>query len=90
MAKAAQPIIPITTPDRSCEGHEGTVSPLVVFPDGRRTVTGSKDKTLCLWELKVGIVLKKLKGHTDLVEAVVVSGDGKLIASGDKKGGLIA
>jgi hypothetical protein len=34
-------------------------------------------------------VLKKLKGHNNLVEAMVVSGDGKLIASGDKKGGLI-
>jgi WD40 repeat protein len=62
MAEAAQPIIPINTPNQSFEGHEGAVTALVVFPDGRRMVTGSKDKTLCLWDLKVGHCVEEIEG----------------------------
>jgi len=53
-------------------------------------VTGSQDKTLRLWDLKDGVVLKKMMGHHGRVEVVAVSGDGKSIASGDFNGELIA
>jgi WD40 repeat protein len=54
-------------------------------------VTGSGDKTLHLWDLKEGVVLKIMEGHCDWVGAVAISKDGGLIliASGDEKGGLI-
>jgi len=53
-------------------------------------VTSSDDETLCLWDLKDGAVLKKMEGHHSSVRAVTISGDGKLIASGDWNGELIA
>jgi len=53
-------------------------------------VTSSLDKTLCLWNLNDGAVLKKMEGHDDCVWAVAVSRNSKLIASGDEKGELIA
>jgi len=53
-------------------------------------VTGSADKTLRLWNLRDGVVLKKMEGHDSSVTAVGVSGNSKLIASGDGKGELIA
>jgi len=53
-------------------------------------VTSSFDQTLCLWNLKDGAVLKKMKGHSGGVGTVAVSGNGKLIASGDGNGELIA
>ncbi|KAJ8586426.1 hypothetical protein M405DRAFT_843885 [Rhizopogon salebrosus TDB-379] len=46
MVEAAQRIITITTPNRN---HELSVTAVAVFPDGRRMVTGSQDKTLSLW-----------------------------------------
>jgi WD40 repeat protein len=49
----------------------------------------SLDKTICLIDLKDGVVLKKMEGHGDYVLAMAVSGDGQLIASGDKEGKLI-
>ena len=52
-------------------------------------VTSSGDETLCLWDLE-GFVLKKMKGHGCYVTTVAVSGNGKLIASGDVNGELIA
>ena len=53
-------------------------------------VTGSDDKTLCLWDLKDGLVLKKMEGHSGMVRTVAVSRNNKLIASGDENGELIA
>ena len=54
-------------------------------------MTGSYDKTLCVWDLKDGaVLLKKMEGDYKRVMAVAVSGDGKIIASGDEDGKLIA
>jgi WD40 repeat protein len=83
-------LIPSTTPNRTFDGHEGTVMAVAVFPDRRRMVTGSGDKTLRLWDLETGVVLKKMEGHSDKVWALAVSRDGQIIASGDEGGEIIA
>jgi WD40 repeat protein len=74
---------------RTFKDHEGAVVAVAVFPDGRRMVTGSYDKTLCLWDLTDGVLLKKLEGHTGRVEGLVISRDGQFIASGCSDGELI-
>jgi WD40 repeat protein len=56
-------LIPITTPLLEFEGHEAPIDGVAVFPDKRRIVTSSHDKTLRLWDLKTGVVLKKMEGH---------------------------
>jgi WD40 repeat protein len=53
-------------------------------------VTGSHDKTLRIWDLETGVVLKKMEGHTQEVLALAVSPDGHIIASGDDGGEMIA
>jgi WD40 repeat protein len=87
---AAERIVPSTTPTRVLQDNQNSISAVAVFPDRRRIVTGSLDKTLRLWDLKDGVVLKKMEGHRGGVRAVAVSQDGQFIASGDDKGGLIA
>ncbi|KAG1793190.1 uncharacterized protein HD556DRAFT_1527681 [Suillus plorans] len=83
-------IIPIATPLRKFKGHEKGVPAIAVFPNKRWMVTGSyDDNTLFMWELKTGVVLKKMEGHDNVVQALVVSRDGQLIASGDERGVLI-
>jgi WD40 repeat protein len=89
MVEAAQPIITITTPNRRFKGHELSVTAVAIFPDGCRMVTGSQDKTLSLWDLKDGVVLKKMEGHSSTVWAIAISRDGRLIASGDENGGFV-
>ncbi|KAG1793141.1 uncharacterized protein HD556DRAFT_1443893 [Suillus plorans] len=81
--------ITITTPLRKFKGHEEHVIAVAVFPDKRRMVTGSGDKTLCLWDLKTGFMLKKMEGHCNWVWRLAVSRDGRLIASGDRGGEVI-
>ncbi|KAG1801981.1 quinon protein alcohol dehydrogenase-like superfamily [Suillus subaureus] len=53
-------------------------------------VTGSYDGMLRLWDLKTGLVLKKMEGHRSRVRALAVSPNGCWIASGDESGELIA
>jgi WD40 repeat protein len=52
-------------------------------------VTGSNDKTLHLWDLETGVVLKKMEGHSNVVLTLAVSRDGQIIASGDFGGEII-
>ncbi|KAG2111739.1 WD40-repeat-containing domain protein [Suillus clintonianus] len=75
---------------RKFGAHNERVNALVVLPDGRRMVSCSNDRTLRLWDLKTGDVMKKMEGHYDKVLALAVSLDGKLIASGDESGEFIA
>ncbi|KAG1785862.1 uncharacterized protein HD556DRAFT_1450301 [Suillus plorans] len=82
-------LITITTPLRLFEGHEERISAVAVFPDKRRMITGSYDTTLRLWDLKTGVVLKKMEGHRNRVWSLAVSRDGQLIASGDSGGEVI-
>jgi WD40 repeat protein len=53
-------------------------------------ITGSDDKTLRIWDLETGVVLKKMEGHSSAVQALAVSRDGQIIASGDNGGEIIA
>ncbi|KAG1865697.1 WD40-repeat-containing domain protein, partial [Suillus tomentosus] len=63
---------------------------IAVSPDGQRMVTASWN-IVRLWDMKKGVLLKRLEGHSSsFVNALSVSRDGQLIASGDDKGMLIA
>ncbi|KAG2364291.1 hypothetical protein BDR07DRAFT_1402050 [Suillus spraguei] len=79
----------LTIPLREFKGHEGWVRAVAVFPDKRRIVTTSDDKTLRLWDLRTGVVLKKMRGHRREVMELAVSRDGQLIASGDYDGEVV-
>ena len=89
MTDMAETIIPITEPDRVFKGHTDSVKAVAAFPNGGRMVTCSADKTLRLWDLKNGAMLKNMEGHRINVSAMALSKDGKLIASGDGNGELI-
>ncbi|KIK41062.1 hypothetical protein CY34DRAFT_806473 [Suillus luteus UH-Slu-Lm8-n1] len=49
-----------TTPLREFKVHKGRVRAVAVFPDKRRMVTASYDRTLRIWDLKKGVMLKKM------------------------------
>jgi WD40 repeat protein len=50
-------------------------------PDGQRLVSGGPDKNVILWDVAAGRAVHTLSGHTNVVEGVAFSPDGKLIAS---------
>ncbi|MCP4698409.1 MAG: WD40 repeat domain-containing protein [Gammaproteobacteria bacterium] len=69
---------------RTLKGHQNNVIPLVFSPDGKMLASGSKDKTVMLWDAETGNALKTLKSHNDKVQAVAFSPDGTLLASGSE------
>ena len=52
-----------------------------MFPDGRRIVSASDDKSLKLWDVATGACLATLKGHSESVWSVAVFPDGRRIVS---------
>jgi WD40 repeat protein len=56
-----------------------SVHAVAVTGDGKRAVSGSGDHTLKLWDLGTGGVLRKLEGHSDGVDDVALTKDGKRV-----------
>jgi len=61
-------------------GHEGPVNAAAFLPGGR-ALTGSDDGTLAIWDLALGEIEHRLRGHTAKILDIAVSPDGKLAAS---------
>lgn len=66
---------------RTCLGHEGTVTSLSIFSDGKRIVGGDNCHNLIIWDMATGERIRSLKGHWREVTCVDVSPDGRLVVS---------
>jgi len=66
------------------KGHEGEVYSVGFSPNGKKLASGSKDKTIKIWDVTTGKVLNTLKGHESEVWSVRFSPDGQQLASGSK------
>ncbi len=69
------------TQTRILPGHAGSVLGLAFSPDGRVLVSGSRDKTMKLWNAHTGALQRTLTDHTADVYAVDFSAGGELLAS---------
>jgi WD40 repeat protein len=64
------------------KGHTNDIRAVAVTPDGQRVVSGSRDHTVCVWNLDSSKPSATLKGHTYAVWGVAVTPDGKQAISG--------
>ncbi|MDI1433284.1 WD40 repeat domain-containing protein [Polyangium sorediatum] len=69
-------------PARPLLGHTGPVEALAFSPDGKRLASGSRDKSVRIWDVAAGTEKFRLPGHSNTVTAVAFSPDGNLLASG--------
>lgn len=67
------------------KGHDRAVLAVTVSPDSNYVVTGSRDKSAKLWELRTGREVRSFLGHEGSVNCIDFSKDGKQIitSSGD-------
>ena len=64
------------------EGHGDSVTSTALSADGLWALSGSKDKTLRLWEMATGRCVRTFEGHTKRVYSVALSADGRWALSG--------
>ena len=66
-------------------GHEDWVYSVAFSPDGQSLASGSRDKTVRLWDLRQPAATPTvLRGHEDWVYSVAFSPDGQSLASGSR------
>jgi WD40 repeat protein len=63
------------------KGHELSVIAVAISPDSNYVATGSRDKTIKLWELSSGREVRSFLGHETSVNAIDFSRNGKYLAS---------
>src|SRR5262245_26538730 len=64
------------------KGHELAVVCVAVSADSNFVATGSKDKSIKLWEMNTGRELRSFLGHEHTVSTITFSPDGKYLLSG--------
>src|SRR5947207_1996005 len=67
---------------RAFPGHDHFVWSVALSRDGKHALSGSLDRTVRLWDVETGSMLKKLEGHHDTVLSVAFSPTGRHAVSG--------
>ena len=62
-------------------GHEAVVKTAAFTPDNKYLLTGSRDKTIKLWEVATGREVKSYKSHLHTVNGLDISRNGKMFVS---------
>ncbi|KLO05511.1 hypothetical protein SCHPADRAFT_723450 [Schizopora paradoxa] len=70
------------------DGHDDSVWDVAFFREASRLASGSRDRTVRIWDSETGKAISPPFEHDSSVYCMVVSPDGKLIASGDFDGAL--
>ncbi len=63
-------------------GQQDSIYSVCISPNGKILASGSDDKTIKLWSIPDGFLLKTLEGHTSWIHSVCMSPEGKMLASG--------
>jgi WD40 repeat protein len=68
---------------KTFRGHTKYVNSVAISPNGKYIVSGSYDKTIKLWNINTGELIRSFKGHTWSVKSVAIS-PGNILFQGVK------
>ncbi|MCC5662649.1 ribosome assembly protein 4 [Nostoc sp. CHAB 5784] len=66
------------------DGHSESVNSIVYSPNGHQLASASDDKTIKIWDVSSGKLLKSLTGHSNEVWSIVYSLNGQQLASASR------
>lgn len=66
---------------KSINAHQENVSSLAITNNKNYLVSGSWDKTVKIWELSTGKIIRTINGHEELVDKIVIIPNDKFILS---------
>lgn len=66
-------------------GHSADVTSLTFSPDGLILASGSYDRSIILWDIHSGEMLRRISGLDEGLDRIIFSPDGKAIASDDSE-----
>ncbi len=66
---------------QTLSGHSSWVRSVAIHPSGQTFASGSGDKTIKIWDLQTGEVLRTIAAHDSWVRAIAISPDGKQLVS---------
>ena len=61
--------------------HSGINSSIAISPDGRTLASSCVDKTIEIWDLQKGELIRTIAGHSEAISSVAISPDGQFLAS---------
>src|ERR1041385_586137 len=64
------------------QGHELAVVSVATSPDSNYVATGSRDKSVKLWQLSTGREVRSFLGHDFSITALGFTSDGKTLVTG--------
>jgi serine/threonine protein kinase/sugar lactone lactonase YvrE len=73
---------------KTLSAHGSSINDLLLFADGQRLLSASADKTIRLWDLRSGSVLRTWDKQTSFVNTVLLSPDETQLYSGNADGTL--
>jgi hypothetical protein len=76
----SQVTIPIISKIR-LKGHSDTVHAICYVKNSNRIITGSRDKTIKIWNIETGECLATLMGHSNMISSLILVSDTKLASS---------
>jgi len=68
------------------EGHSDTVTEVAISPDGSLAMSGSRDRTIRLWDLASGRDVRTFAWHSARIDSLAFGPDGRLGISASRDG----
>jgi WD40 repeat protein len=67
---------------KTLSGHLSFVNQVIFSHDGKTLISASADRTIKVWNLQTGALVKTLVGHESYVNTIVTTNDGRVLISG--------
>ncbi|MEV4130168.1 NB-ARC domain-containing protein [Nocardia sp. NPDC049707] len=74
--------------ERILQGHDERINAVAVSADGKHIVSGSRDKTVRIWDLKSGQLKRVIEDHEQEVKSLALTADGQRVVSGSFDGAV--